>query len=65
MVKPAHTISGQERAQREAAVRFARNSVRLEGFTLSDEAEALFTRYIDGELTNPELNEVVRKLAGL
>lgn len=59
------TAIDQERTRREDAVQFARNSVRLEGFTLSEDAEALFARYIRGELTNPELNDAVRKLAGL
>ena len=56
-------ISQQERAKREAAIRFARNSVRLEGFKLSPGAEALFTQYINGELTRPQLNDAVRRLA--
>ncbi len=62
-MKTVRLISDQERARRETAVRFARNSVRLEGFTLSADAEALFTRYINGELTRPQLNDAVRKLA--
>ena len=57
------TISQEERRRREKAVRFARNSVRLGGFILSEQAEALFTRYINGELSRPELNDAVRKLA--
>ncbi len=65
MMKTTPTITQPERAQREEAVRFARNTVRLEGFNLTAEAETLFTRYINGELTNSQLNEAVRKLAGL
>ena len=65
IVKMTPMISQQERAQREAAVQFARNSVRLEGFHLSIEAEDLFTRYIHGELSNQQLNDAVRLLAGL
>lgn len=56
-------ISEEERTRRQEAVRFARNSVRLEGFKLSAEAEELFQHYINGELTRPQLNEAVRKLA--
>ena len=57
------TIRHDERRQRAKAVQFARNSVRLEGFILSAEAEALFSRYINGELTRSQLNNAVRKLA--
>ena len=57
------TISQEEQRRREQAVRFARNSVRLERFILSEQAEALFTRYINGELLRLELNDAVRKLA--
>ncbi len=58
-------ISPEERRRREQAVRFARNSVRLEGFILSEEAEALNQRYIDGELTRAEYNAAIFALAGL
>ncbi len=37
--------------------------VRLEGFILSAEAEALFSRYIHGELTRSQLNDAVQQLA--
>ncbi|MCL5015033.1 MAG: antitoxin VbhA family protein [Firmicutes bacterium] len=57
------TISQDERRRREKAVQFARNSVRLEGFILSAEAEALFSRYIHGELTRSQLNDAVQQLA--
>lgn len=58
-------INRQERARRAAAIKTARTSVRLEGYTLSLEAEALFARYVDGELTRPQLNAAVLKLAGV
>lgn len=63
MMSVTPMISQQERARREAAIRFARNSVRLEGFKLSVDAEALFTLYINGDLTRSQLNEAVRQLA--
>lgn len=44
-----------ERRDRQAAVDQARASVRLSGFILSPEAEALFARYVRGELTSDEL----------
>ncbi len=55
-------ISEDERARRKAAVDTGRGSVRLEGFILDEQAEALFARYVDGELDNAELNEAVLKL---
>lgn len=57
-------ITPAERARRLEAVNFARGSVRLEGFILDAAAEALFARYVDGELDNEELNVEVLKLAG-
>ena len=59
------TINQEERRQREKAVQFARNSVRLEGFILSAEAEALNQRYIHGELTHAEHTAALLALAGL
>jgi hypothetical protein len=55
-------ISEEERARRKAAIDTGRASVRLEGFILDEQAEALFARYVDGELDNSELNEAVLKL---
>lgn len=63
-MKAIQGMSDQERTRREDAVQFARNSVRLEGFILGDDAEALFARYINGEMTRPQLNDAVRKMAG-
>lgn len=57
-------ITQRERAKRAAAIKAARTSVRLEGYTLGMEAEALFARYVDGELTRPQLNAAVLALAG-
>jgi hypothetical protein len=65
MMKMTPTISPQERAQREEAVRFARNSVRLEGFHLSPEAEALNRGYMNGEMTGAEHTAALLALAGL
>ena len=47
-------IPAEERARRQKAVDFARGSVRLEGFTLSEEVEAINRRFVDGELTSAE-----------
>ncbi|NMP24107.1 antitoxin VbhA family protein [Sulfobacillus sp. DSM 109850] len=65
LMKTVPLISEQERARREEAVRFARNSVRLEGFILNQEAEALNRRYINGELTSVEHTAALLALAGL
>ena len=53
----------QETERRRAAINVARTSVRLEGFTLSEEAEVLFARYIVGDLTRPQLNAEVLELS--
>jgi hypothetical protein len=47
-------ISSAERARRKAAVDYARGSVRLEGFVLSEFAEDLNRRYVNGEITRAE-----------
>lgn len=56
-------IDTQERAARQKAIDSARASIALEGFVLDGEAEALFARYIDGELSRDELNAAVLLLA--
>lgn len=62
-MKTLRLISEQDRARREEAVRFARNSVELEGFHLSPEAESVFARYIRGEITRDQLNAIVLQAA--
>lgn len=51
------TISADERRRRENAVNFARASVGLEGFKLSEEEEAHARRFVSGEI---QLAELVR-----
>ncbi|MDD2794645.1 antitoxin VbhA family protein [Acidocella sp.] len=55
-------ISEAERDRRRAAINYGRGSVRLEGFVVSPEAEALNQRYIDGELTREELTQAILRL---
>jgi len=55
-------ISAEERERRIEAVNYARGSVRLEGFILSADTEALFQRYVDGELTLAETGNAIRAL---
>lgn len=47
-------IAPGERQRRQAAIDFARGSVRLEGFVISDEAEAIGRRFVEGGMTLPE-----------
>jgi Antitoxin VbhA len=56
VVKPVikSVISDVERAERIASVEYGRASVRLEGYVIGPEHEALAQRYIDGELTSAE-----------
>ena len=56
-------ISPKERQRRQAAVQFARGNVRLEGFVLSPEAEAINQQYIAGELTSAQHLEAIQALA--
>ena len=57
------SITEEERARRREAIDTARASVRLEGFILDDKSEALFARYVDGEMSRSELNAAVLALA--
>lgn len=52
----AAITTDQARTQRAREVENALASVRLEGLEPSDEAKALFQRYIDGEMTSEELD---------
>ncbi|MDD3371682.1 MAG: antitoxin VbhA family protein [Alphaproteobacteria bacterium] len=51
---PQEQISDAERERRKEAVDYARGSVRLEGGVLSEFAEDLNRRYINGEITREE-----------
>ncbi len=56
-------ISNAEHMRRLAAIDFARASIALEGLVLDGQAEFLFARYIQGELSREELNIAVLSLA--
>ena len=60
--RPKPPISPEERARRREAVDFARGNVRLSGFILDPQTEALNARYIAGELDHDELNEAIKAL---
>lgn len=48
-------ISEDERNKRRAASEVGRGSVRLEGFIVSPEAEALQEQYINGEIESKDV----------
>lgn len=52
-------ISPAERQQRQAAINFARGSVRLEGFVISEEAETIARRFVEGEMALAEYVEAI------
>ena len=51
-----------EREQRASAVNNALATVRIEGLEASDDAKALFGRYVDGELSAKELDHAFNLL---
>jgi hypothetical protein len=61
--QPGPLPSDDERARRQKTIDYARGSVRLDGFVLNEEAEALLARDVNGEMNRPELAAAVAKLA--
>ncbi len=57
-------ITDDERRRRQRAVDYARGSVRLEGFVLGDDINALNQRYVNGELTSEELTVAIKRAVG-
>ncbi|MBP8322196.1 antitoxin VbhA family protein [Pseudomonas aeruginosa] len=53
-LQPHKTISDAERGGRQSAVNYARASVGLEGFSLSEADEAHARRFIAGEISLQE-----------
>jgi len=47
-------IGETERARRQDAIDYGRDTVRLEGFVLDDFAEELNQRYVAGEITRAD-----------
>ena len=60
----AQTAAADERSRRQKAVDYARGSVRLEGFVLDPDIEALNARYVAGELTSDELTAAIKRALG-
>ncbi|WP_103374591.1 antitoxin VbhA family protein [Sulfobacillus sp. hq2] len=56
-------IDVAERTKRQEAVDFARHSIGLEGLHLNAEAEALFARYVRGELDWRQFKAAALKVA--
>jgi hypothetical protein len=56
-------ITPEEKAKRARAVAFATANVRLEGFTIGPEAQAINDRYINGEISSAEQQELILALA--
>jgi type IV secretory pathway VirB4 component len=54
-LQPHKTISDTERSRRQSAVNYARASVGLEGFSLSEADEAHAQRFVDGQISLQEL----------
>ncbi|WP_082884486.1 antitoxin VbhA family protein [Achromobacter insolitus] len=52
--QPHKTISDTERSRRQSAVNYARASVGLEGFSLSEADEAHAQRFVDGQMSLQE-----------
>lgn len=61
---PEPDIAAEERQRRLKAVNFGRNSVQLSGFSVDAETEALYARYVNGELDRPELNAAILGVSG-
>ena len=55
----ATTTLNQTRIQREREVENALASVRMEGLEISAEAQSIFQRYVEGELSSEELDRAL------
>jgi hypothetical protein len=62
MALATHPITTAERARRRRVYEEARASVRLEGFELDEQVEALYQRYMNGELTLAEVGSAIDEL---
>ncbi len=55
VILPKARITKEEQARRQAAVDYARGSLRLEGFVIPVFAYNMKRRYVEGEITRAEL----------
>ncbi|MBE2993053.1 antitoxin VbhA family protein [Sphingomonas sp. CFBP 13603] len=58
-------ISADEQARRQYAIDFARGSVRMEGFVLDAQTEALFADYVAGKLDSSALDTAILEYCGV
>jgi len=59
------TITAQERAEREEAVRQACHSIEMEGGTVTPETKADLDAYAQGEIDEPEMMRRYRARYGI
>lgn len=59
----SNATSPEEKAKRANAVDFGTANVRLEGFTIGPEAQAINERYINGEISSEEQRALLFALA--
>jgi hypothetical protein len=59
---PTLKITEQERAKRVDEVRQALASIRLEGLEPGDEAQSIYQRYVEGELTLVQMGAEIEAL---
>ncbi len=52
-------VTAIDKTQRAKEVDNALASVRMEGLEISPEAEAMFQRYVEGDLTSAELDRAI------
>jgi len=58
-------ISEAERVRRQKGINYVRGTLRLEGLIMDDDDEALFARYIAGEINLRELTTGLNQLNGV
>jgi hypothetical protein len=56
------SITADEKARRQAAVDYARGSVRLEGLHVTPQARAIYDRYIAGEIDETGMIDEIKAL---
>jgi hypothetical protein len=62
MALATHLIAAAERTRRARVYEEALASVRLEGFDLDEQVKALYSRFVDGELTLAEVGREIDEL---
>lgn len=60
----ATSTPDKTREKRAMEIENALASVRMEGIEPSDEAKAIFQRYVDGDLTSSQMGHAIDQLLG-